>query len=130
MPVFDINRLSLKSALPPHAARRGGCYELKGGNMGKKEEYIEKLTTQLKTWESRMDDFALKAEHEAMEQKNRLQREITEFKIKRLEAQVKLRQLKAASGDAWEALAAGMDKAWGEMKEAVHQVSEKFKQPR
>ncbi|OHE80149.1 MAG: hypothetical protein A2107_15045 [Verrucomicrobia bacterium GWF2_62_7] len=98
--------------------------------MGNKEEYIEKLATQLKVWESRMDDFARKAQHEAMEQKTKLQREIAEFNVKRLEAQVKLRQLRETSGDAWETLVTGMDKAWGDMKETVHQVSEKFKQPR
>jgi hypothetical protein len=98
--------------------------------MGKKEEYIDKLSAQLKVWSARMDEFAEKAEHEALEHKTKLQREIEEFKARRLEAQIKLKQIKETTGDAWETLVTGMDRAWEDMKETVHQVSEKFKQPR
>lgn len=98
--------------------------------MGKKEEYIEKLDEQLKVWSARIDELAGKAEHEALEHKTKLQREIEEFKVRHLEAQFKLRQMSETTGDAWEKLAAGMDKAWADMKEAVHQIAERFKQPR
>lgn len=98
--------------------------------MGRKEEYIEKLSAQLKVWGVRIDEFTEKAEHEALEHKTKLLREISEFNAKRLEGQLKLRQMTEATGDAWEALVAGMDKAWGDMKEAIHQIAEKFKQPR
>lgn len=98
--------------------------------MGKKEEYIDKLSAELKTWSARIDEFAEKAEHEALEHKTKLLREIEEFKARRLEAQVKLRQIKETTGDAWEALVAGMDRAWADMKEAVRRIADKFKQPR
>ncbi len=38
--------------------------------------------------------------------------------------------MRETTGDAWETLTAGMDKAWADMKEAVRQIAEKFKQPR
>jgi len=98
--------------------------------MEKKEEYMEKLSAQLKNWGDRINEFAEKAEHEALEHKTKLQREIADFESRRLEAQLKLRQLRETTGDAWETLMAGMDKAWADMKEAVDRIADKFKQPR
>jgi len=98
--------------------------------MGKKEEYMEKLGAQLKEWGGRMDEFTEKAEHEVLEHKTKLLREIEEFRVRSLDAQLKLRQMKETTGDAWETLVEGMDRAWADMKEAVHRVAEKFKQPR
>lgn len=98
--------------------------------MGRKEEYIEKLNARLKALGARIDEFAERAEYDALEHKTRLLREISEFNLKRLEAQLKLRQLKESTGDAWETLTAGLDKAWLDMKEAVSRIAEKFKQPR
>ncbi|MHB0996043.1 MAG: sll1863 family stress response protein [Elusimicrobiales bacterium] len=98
--------------------------------MGKKEEYMDKLNAQLKALGDRIDEFTEKAEHEALEHKTKLLREIEEFNTRRLEAQFKLRQMKETTGDAWETLVAGMDKAWADMKETVRQIAEKFKQPR
>lgn len=98
--------------------------------MGKKEEYIDRLSEQLKVWSARIDEFTERASHEALEHKTRLMREISDLNAKRLDAQIKLRQVKDTSGDAWETLTEGMDKAWGDMKEAVHKIGEKFKQPR
>ena len=98
--------------------------------MEKKELYMAKLSAQLKVWSDRIDELAEKAEHEALEHKTKLRREISDFKVRRLEAQMKLRQMTETAGDAWETLVAGMDKAWEDMKEAVHRISDKFKQPR
>lgn len=98
--------------------------------MGRKEEYMDKLSAQLKVWSARIDEFAEKAEHEALEHKTKLLREIEGFKSLRLEAQFKLRQMAETTGDAWETLVAGMDRAWAEMKEAVRRIADKFKQPR
>lgn len=98
--------------------------------MGKKEEYMEKLGAQLRAWGERIDVFAEKAEHEALEHKTKLLREIEEFKARSLEAQLKLKQMKETTGGAWETLVAGMDRAWADMKEAIHQIAEKFRQPR
>lgn len=101
-----------------------------GGNMGKKEEYMDKLGAQLKAWGDSVDEFTERAQHEALEHKTKLLREIEEFKARSLEAQLKLRQMKETTGDAWETLVAGMDRAWADMKEAVREIAEKFKQPR
>jgi len=98
--------------------------------MGKKEEYMEKLGAQLRAWSEKMDFLTEKAEHEALEQKTKLLREIEEFKARSQEAQLKLKQMRETTGDAWETLVAGMDKAWGDMKEAFHQIADKFRQPR
>jgi len=98
--------------------------------MTKKEEYIDKLTTQLKEWNATIDHLASKVELQAMEHKIKLLRELDELRTRRLDAHARLRQLRGTTGDAWETLAAGMDKAWDDLKEAVHQTAEKFKQPR
>ena len=98
--------------------------------MGRKEDYIAGLNDQLKILGARIDEFTEKAEHEALAHKTRLLREIAEFNVKRLDAQLKLRQLAETTGDAWEKLEDGMDKAWSEMKEAFHKIAERFKQPR
>ncbi|HNW44999.1 MAG TPA: hypothetical protein PKI19_10875 [Elusimicrobiales bacterium] len=98
--------------------------------MGKKEDYIAKLNSQLKAWGVEIDRLSENAERAALEHRTKLLREITEFKARRLEAQLKLRQFGETSGDAWELLTEGMDKAWAEMKETVGQIAEKLKQPR
>ena len=98
--------------------------------MGRKEEYMEKLNSQLRSWGARIDEFTERAEFEALEHKTKLKREIADFRIKRLDAQLKLQQLKETTGDAWEKLEAGLDRAWEDMKASVHRISEKFKQPR
>lgn len=98
--------------------------------MGRKEEYIEKLSAQLKAWGDKIDELGEKAEYAALEHKTKLLREIAEFKNRHLAAQVKLRQLKETTGDAWEALVTGMDKAWVDMKKTIHEIAEKLKQPK
>ncbi|PJA13448.1 MAG: coiled coil domain-containing protein [Elusimicrobia bacterium CG_4_10_14_0_2_um_filter_56_8] len=98
--------------------------------MGKKEDYVEKLATQLKLFGTRLDELKMRTENEAQEHKTRLLREISDLNAKRLDAQLNLRRLKETSGEVWETLVTGMDKAWGEMKDALHEVGEKFRQPR
>jgi hypothetical protein len=98
--------------------------------MRKKEEYIDKLSNQLKVWSIKMDELTEKAEHKALKQKEKLRAEIAEFNVKHKKANLKLQQLKETTGDAWETLVEGMDEVWVDMKKTVHQIAEKFKQPR
>lgn len=98
--------------------------------MTKKEEYIDKLAAQLKDWSATIDKLASKTELLAGEQKVKLLEQLEELRTKRLDAQVKLNQLRESTGESWKTLEQGMEKAWGDMKEAMHKASEKFKQPR
>ncbi|MDT8286481.1 MAG: hypothetical protein RQ748_05160 [Elusimicrobiales bacterium] len=98
--------------------------------MTKREEYIEKLAAQLKEWSSAIDEMEKKATAQSAEQKERLLKELEGLRARRKDAQVKLSQLRETTGEAWEELTDGMEKAWGEMKEAVGRVADKYKQPR
>ena len=62
--------------------------------MGKKEDYVEKLATQLKLFGTRLDELKMRTENEAQEHKTRLLREISDLNAKRLDAQLNLHRLK------------------------------------
>ena len=44
-----------------------------------------------------------------------------------LKAKAKLQELKTAGNEAWEAVKAGAEKAWAEVKTAYHEAASKFK---
>lgn len=109
--------------------KRISMFRHKGEGMGKKEEYIDKLNSRVRILSSRVDMFTEMAGRDSVEQKEALLNELAEFKLKRREALEKLRRLRMSAGDSWEVLAEGLDKAWGELRETGHRITERFKQP-
>jgi len=95
--------------------------------MQKREEYIDKLAMQLKEWSGKIDELEAKARSAGADMKTEYEKQIVQLKGKRDEAMTKLQELKGSSAEAWDALKAGAESAWAEMKNAVTAAKEKFK---
>ena len=95
--------------------------------MGKREDYIDKLAAQLKVWCAEIDALKAKAEKETVEVRIAIHKEVEILNKKMRDAQKKLQEIGKKTGDAWESLAEGANKAWNDLREAVHQAGEKFK---
>ena len=95
--------------------------------MGKREDYIERLAAQLKLWSAEIEVLKAKAAKETVEVKIAIHKEVEILNKKMQDAQKKLQEIGKKTGDAWESLAEGANKAWNDLREAVHQAGEKFK---
>ncbi len=95
--------------------------------MGGREDYIDKLAAQLKAWGAEIDVLKAKAEKETVEVKIAIHKEVEILNKKMQDVQKKLQEIKEKTGDAWESLAERANKAWNDLREAVHQAAEKFK---
>ena len=95
--------------------------------MGKREDYIDKLAAQLKLWSAEIDVLKAKAAKETVEVKIAIHKEVEILNKKMQDAQKKLQEIGKKTGDAWESLAEGTNKAWNDLREAMRQAREKFK---
>ncbi|MDP1854119.1 MAG: coiled coil domain-containing protein [Candidatus Omnitrophota bacterium] len=98
-----------------------------GQNMIKKEEYIDKLATQLKEWNAKINLLKDKAAKGTADIKIAINKDVEVLNKKMKDAQVNLHELKGKSGDAWKVFAEGAGKSWNDLREAVRQAGEKFK---
>ena len=95
--------------------------------MGKREDYVDKLAAQLKVWGAEIDVLKAKAEKETVEIRIAIHKEVAILNKKMQDAQKNLQEIKEKTGNAWESLTEGANKAWNDLREAVHQAGEKFK---
>lgn len=97
--------------------------------MKSREEYIDKLASQLKEWSAKIDELQSKTRTAKADIKTGYENQIRQLKDKRDAAAQKLQELKAESSDAWDTLKAGAEAAWADLKNAVTAAKEKFKKP-
>ncbi len=95
--------------------------------MKSREEYIDKLASQLKEWSAKIDDLESKARAARAEAKTGYENQIRQLKEKRDAAAKRLQELRGASTEAWDTLKAGAETAWTDLKNAVTAAKEKFK---
>jgi len=95
--------------------------------MKSKEEYIDKLASQLKEWSAKIDELESKARATKADVKTSYDSQIRQLKDKRDAAMKKLQELKGASAGAWDTLKAGAETAWADLKNAVTAAKEKLK---
>ena len=98
-----------------------------GQIMTKKEEYIDKLSAQLKEWGVKIDQLKDKAGKGTAELKIAMDKEVVVLNKMMKDAKKKLQEIKEKTGPAWKVFAEGANKAWNDLREAVHQAKEKFK---
>ena len=105
----------LDKAFPAHAAAHG-----------KREEYIDKLSQQLKEWSTWIDEAESRAAGSTAG-KGHYEARIRDLKAKRDELSLKLRELGTTGGDAWKTLMTGIEEAKKDLREAVSAARDKFK---
>lgn len=95
--------------------------------MSKRDEYVEKMKSQLDTWNAALAEWEAKAKeaHTAMRPEYEKQR--AEFYRLRDQGSERIKQVQSAAGEAWMDLTRGADEAWAKMREAFEKAHSHFK---
>lgn len=99
----------------------------KGTHMTAKQDFQQKLETQLKEWDAKLDELKAKALETKAEIRADYEKQLEILASKRATAQAKMQELRLRTEDAWEDLKGGTEKAWDEMRKALDQIASRFK---
>ena len=95
--------------------------------MGIREDYQALIEKQLNEWKAQTERFKAAAEQMGVQAKAQYEKNLELLHTKQEEAWQNLYKLKAANENAWSQLKAHMDKAGGELKDAVERLTTTFK---
>ncbi len=88
----------------------------------KKEEYIDRMTKDLKEWSATIDEFEAEASRFAVGLEDKVARTILDLKEKRDLLTGRLKELEGSSGDDWTALQTGVEKAKHDLGDAFNEA--------
>lgn len=91
-----------------------------------RDEYVQKLKEQLDQWNAEAAKWEAKAKAAQDEMKVEYERQLALYRQRRDEGLQKLKEVQAASGEAWMELMRGADDAWKRMQDAFNQARSKF----
>ncbi len=91
-----------------------------------REEYVNRLKSQLDRWNAQVDRLESQAKAATQELKARYARDLERVRSEREKALYQLKLLEGASATAWHELRHGADEAWARMREAVAQAATNF----
>jgi hypothetical protein len=91
--------------------------------MGIREDYQAFMEKQLNDWRAQTERFKAGAEQVGAQAKAQYEKNLELLHAKQQEAWQNFHKLKAANENAWEQLKAHMDKAGGELKDAVERMT-------
>ncbi len=95
--------------------------------MDRKEEYRQKLEAQLKEWKAKIDRIEARTSMVSSETKAELMKEIEELRRKKMVVRERWDEVQKTGGEAWDTLKEGVEKAAGELKQALDKVVSRFK---
>jgi len=95
--------------------------------MESKEKYVEKMSGQLKQLASKIDEMEVQANLAKAEAKEKYQRQISDLRSKKAEAEQKLNEVRSKGEEAWQDLKTGIDSAVDDMLGAVESALDKVK---
>ena len=95
--------------------------------MNMKEAYQDKMHTQLRKWQAKIDVLKAKADQAGAEQKIKYYEEIESLHEKQRKVHDKLDELRSTSETAWEKAKASVEVAWQDLRESVDRAVEKLK---
>jgi|WetSurMetagenome_2_1015567.scaffolds.fasta_scaffold388692_2 hypothetical protein len=96
--------------------------------MENRKEYIDKITVRLKEWDKEVEKLEAKAETAKADVKASYNQQINELRLKKEEAQQKLKKIQDAGEDAWEELKDGAEKSWLIFEDSLKKAWGKFKE--
>ena len=96
-------------------------------NQEQKENYQQKIQSQLDEWRSDIDRLREKAKNATAEKKLKYQENIDKLELKLDEGKSKLKDLKESGAEAWDAVKDGADSIWDTMKATFAEVKEKLR---
>lgn len=91
------------------------------------DAYKQKMSAQLKEWGAQINLLEAKMENVGADIKVKRAEELHELRAKQHAASEKMKELGAASGEAWEQVKVTADKIWDDLKVGVTEAHSKFK---
>jgi lipid II:glycine glycyltransferase (peptidoglycan interpeptide bridge formation enzyme) len=91
-----------------------------------RDEYVQKLKAQLDQWNAEAAKWETKARAAEHEMKAQYERQLALYHQRRDEGMQKMKEIQAASSEAWMDLMRGADDAWKRMQDAFIQAKSKF----
>ncbi len=91
-----------------------------------RDEYVQKLKTQLDQWNSEITKWEEKTKSAQTKMKADYEKQLNIFRSRRDEAMTQLRQVQAASGEAWMDMMRGADEAWARLRDAFAKARSHF----
>ena len=91
-----------------------------------REEYVQKLKSQLDQWNAEAAKWEAKAKTAQSTMKQEYEKQLGTLNSRRDEALYQLRLLQGASNDAWQDMMRGADQAWKNMHEAFNRARSHF----
>lgn len=95
--------------------------------MENRKEYIDRMAARLKEWDTELQKLEAKAELAKADVKASYNQQIKELRLKKGEAQQKLKKIQDAGEDAWEELKEGAEKSWKLFEDSVKTALGKFR---
>ena len=95
--------------------------------MENRKDYIDRMAARLKEWDTELQKLEAKAELAKADVKASYNQQIKELRLKKEEAQQKLKKIQDAGEDAWEELKEGAEKSWKIFEDSVKNAWGKFK---
>ena len=95
--------------------------------MADRDEYVEKLKSQLDHWNAETAKWEAQAQAAQAGMRTEYEKQLAAFRQKRDQAIEQLSKVQSASGEAWKELARGADDAWAKMSEAFDKAHSHFK---
>ncbi|MGD8749306.1 MAG: hypothetical protein PVI44_12655 [Balneolaceae bacterium] len=90
----------------------------KKASSSKREEFIDKLTEQLKKWDRELAEFEEKREKRFSELRETLAKRVENLKIKRNDLQKKLDRVGGVSEEAFRGIKKDIEKLWNDIKKS------------
>jgi predicted nucleic acid-binding Zn-ribbon protein len=97
-----------------------------GNNIETKEAYVAKVEAKVDQLNEQIDNMVAKANQTKAEMAVQYRDQIDDLCHKRDTAKVKLRDLKAASSEAWSDLREGLERSWDELSHAFNLALKHF----
>jgi len=94
--------------------------------MMNREEYVQKLKTQLDEWNAEAKKWEQKAQEAQAHMKAEYEKQLATLNSRRDEALYQMKLLQGASQDAWQDMMKGADQAWKSMQEAFDRARSHF----
>jgi len=94
--------------------------------MSKRDDYVEKMKTQLDEWNAQVAKWEGKTKEAQAGARVEYEKQLETFRRQRDQALEQMRRVQGAAGDAWIDLARGADDAWAKMREAFEKARSHF----
>jgi hypothetical protein len=95
--------------------------------MENRKDYIDRMAARLREWDTDLQKLEAKAETAKTDVKASYNQKINELRLKKEEAQLKLKKIQDAGEDAWEELQEGAEKSWKIFEDSVKNAWDKLK---